>query len=182
VAVPDPKAILALKREGVLVIPVAHDRNLVEVSAVNTPDVGDADVKLLLPLAEQIIWLKIGNTKITDAGLKELSRLKNLNKLHLEYTGVTDVGLSELKDLKYLEYVNLVGTKVTDAGLKIISSSKSLKNIYVWKSGITESGIAVVKKLHPELNIVSGFNEGNVAEFLKAGDSLKKEDRHKLID
>jgi hypothetical protein len=86
----------------------------------------------------------------------------------------------ELKNLQYLEYINLVGTKITDAGLKNLASSKSLKNIYIWKSAVTENGIAEVQKLHPDLHIVNGFNEAKVAEFLKAGDTIRREEKPRI--
>lgn len=179
VAVPAEKSVDAIKKAGLLVMPIAHDKNLVQVSAVNAPGFGDGQSGLLTSLSDQIVWLKLGHTKITDGGLKELAKLKNLNKLHLEYTGVTDAGLNDLKNLQYLEYLNLVGTKITDAGLKILAASKSLKNVYIWKSAVTENGILEAKKLRPDLNIVSGFNEARVAEFLKAGDTLRTEEKPK---
>ncbi|MBE9465822.1 c-type cytochrome domain-containing protein [Dyadobacter subterraneus] len=180
VPVPNEKAVEAIKKTGLLVMPISHDKNLLEVSAVNASGFGDGQINLLSPLSEQIIWLKLGSTKVTDAATKEIAKLKNLNKLHLEYTAVTDAGLIALKDLQYLEYINLVGTKVTDAGLKNLASSKSLKNIYIWKSAVTENGIAEVQKLHPDLHIINGFNEAKVAEFLKAGDTIKKEEKPRI--
>jgi internalin A len=39
-----------------------------------------------------------GLTKITDAGLKELAELKNLQTLNLGYTRIMDAGLKELAD------------------------------------------------------------------------------------
>ena len=163
VPVPNEKAVEAIKKAGLLVMPISHDKNLLEVSAVNAPGFGDGEINLLSPLSDQIIWLKLSGTKVTDAATKEIVKLKNLNKLHLEYTAVTDAGLTALKDLQYLEYINLVGTKVTDAGLKNLASSKSLKNIYIWKSAVTENGVAEVQKLHPDLHIINGFNEAKVA-------------------
>jgi len=180
VPVPNDKAVEAIKKAGLLVMPISHDKNLLEVSAVNASGFGDGQINLLSSLSEQIIWLKLGGTKVTDAAVKEIVKLKNLNKLHLEYTAVTDAGLTTLKDLQYLEYINLVGTKITDAGLKNLASSKSLKNIYIWKSAVTENGVAEVQKLHPDLHIVNGFNEAKVAEFLKAGDSIRKEEKPRI--
>jgi Leucine-rich repeat (LRR) protein len=58
------------------------------------------------------------NPKVTDAGLKELARLKQLQWLHLYQTKVTDAGLKELAALKNLHTLDLRDTKVTDAGLK----------------------------------------------------------------
>lgn len=180
VPVPDAKAVEAVKKAGLLVLPISHDRNLLEVSAVNAPGFRDGQITLLSPLSEQITWLKLGGTQVTDAATKEIGKFKNLNKLHLEYTAVTDAGLISLKDLPYLEYINLVGTKITDAGLKTLASSKSLKNIYIWKSAATENGAEEVQKLRPDLHIVNGFNEAKVKEFLRAGDTIKKEEKPEI--
>lgn len=166
---PDEKAVQSLESLHLLVTPVASEQNLLEVSAVNAPDFSDAKAALLTPLASQIVWLKLGGTQVTDAALVELAKLKNLNKLHLEYTTVSDAGLKTLKELPYLEYVNLVGTRVTDAGLQNLSSLKALKNVYVWKSSVTEAGIAQLRKVRPDLNIVTGLDEATVAAFLRAG-------------
>ncbi len=166
---PNEKAVASLKSAGLLVNPVAAEQNFLEVSAVNAPEFTDAKVALLTPLAEQIIWLKMGDTKITDAAMGEIAKLKNLNKLHLEYTAVTDAGLKNLQNLPYLQYLNLVGTKVTDAGLQSLGSLKAIKDVFVWKSGVTEAGIAQLRKARPELNIVTGLDEAAVAAFLQAG-------------
>ena len=172
----DEKNIDALKKAGLIVSNLSHDQNLIEVSAVNAANFGDAQIALLAPLSEQIAWLKLGGTKITDAALKEISKLKNLNKIHLEHTAVSDAGISNLKNLPYLEYVNLVDTKVTDAGLKDIAAMKGLKSIYVWQSAVTDSAVGLVSKQYPGLTVINGFNEAAVAQFLKAGDSTAKEE------
>ena len=57
------------------------------------------------------------NKKITDAGLKEVAKLKQLNFLALNLTQITDVGLKEVAKLKQLRFVNLEDTKVTKAGV-----------------------------------------------------------------
>jgi hypothetical protein len=55
---------------------------------------------------------------VTDAGLKELARLKSLKELSLFKTHVTDAGLKELAGLMSLQFLDLRKTKVTDAGLR----------------------------------------------------------------
>ena len=52
-------------------------------------------------------------TKITDAGLKKLAKLKQLERLGLSDTLVTDTGLKELVTLKQLIGLNLIDPKVT---------------------------------------------------------------------
>jgi len=46
-----------------------------------------------------------------------LKELKNLQTLRLIDTAVTDAGLKELKELKNLQLLTLYRTKVTDAGV-----------------------------------------------------------------
>nr|WP_295929291.1 c-type cytochrome domain-containing protein [uncultured Dyadobacter sp.] len=163
--------IQALKKAGLIVNTLAQDQNLLEVSAVNAPQFGDKEMALLTPLAEQITWLKLGGTKITDNALAEIAKLKNLTKLHLEHTSVTDQGVAQIKSLPHLEYLNVIDTKVGDAGLKNVAAMKSLRSVYIWQSTVTDSAVAQVGRQNPGLMVVNGFTEAEVAQFLKAGDS-----------
>jgi len=163
--------IQALRKAGLIVNTLSQDQNLLEVSAVNAPQFGDKDIALLLPVAEQVTWLKLGGTQVSDDALKEIAKLKNLTKLHLEHTAVTDQGFASIKSLPHLEYLNVIDTKIGDAGLKNIVGLKGLRSIYVWQSGVTDSAVAQAGKQYPGLQIVNGFSEAEVKQFLKAGDS-----------
>ena len=67
---------------------------------------------------------------MTDAGLKELAGLKNLQSLNLAYTKVTDAGLKELAGAEELAIrCTFTHTKVTDAGLKELAGLKSLQTL-----------------------------------------------------
>ena len=71
-----------------------------------------------LPPPEVPFSLTLSNSQVTDAGLKELAGLKQLQTLGLSDTQVTDAGLKELASLKQLQTLVLGGTKVTDAGMQ----------------------------------------------------------------
>src|SRR5262249_26539499 len=64
----------------------------------------------------------LGDTQVTDVGLKELKKLQSLEWLMLDHTKVTDAGLKELKGLKSLQTLDLFQTEVTDLGLKEASA------------------------------------------------------------
>lgn len=179
VPAPDAKAVDALKKTGLLVMPIATGSNLLEVNAVNVGSLTDAQVALLEPLKEQIIWLKIGDTKITDQAAANLSKLKNLQKLHVENTAITDATIRQIKTLSYLEYLNLVNTQVTDAGIKELATSKSLLSLHVWKSKVTEAGVAALKQAKPNVDVTIGINEQQIAEFIKAGETAPKPEEAK---
>ncbi|RYF73540.1 MAG: ribonuclease inhibitor [Cytophagaceae bacterium] len=160
----DPKVIDELKKTGLLVLPLSKENNQLEVSAVNVRTFSDAQATLLVKLADQIVWLKLGDTQISDDAIASIAKLKNLQKLHLERTQITDVGLKKLTGLTYLEYLNLYGTAITNAGLASLSGLKSLRSIYVWQTKVTESGIAALKKALPNVEIVGGMSENGVAK------------------
>ncbi len=69
---PDEKAVEALEKAESVGDTRSKRAKSLEVSAVNAPSFSDAQVSLLTPLAPQIVWLKLGETKITDAALTEL--------------------------------------------------------------------------------------------------------------
>ena len=55
---------------------------------------------------------------MTDAGLKHLEGLTQLQWLSLNDTKISDAGLEHLKGLTQLQSLWLLRTKVTDAGVK----------------------------------------------------------------
>lgn len=164
----NPTVIESLKKTGLLVLPLSKEQNQLEVSAVNARNFNDAQAAALPTLSNQIVWLKLGDTQISDAALTHIAKLKNLQKLHLEETKVTDAGLKQLKALTNLEYLNLYGTAVTDAGLADLAGLKNLRTVYLWQTKVTERGIATLKKAMPNLEIIGGISEQTLAEFAKA--------------
>jgi hypothetical protein len=152
---------------GLIVLPLSETKNQLEVSAVNVRSFTDAQAAELTNLGEQIVWLKLGETNLSDAGLAQVGKLKNLLKLHLEQTKVTDAGLKYLSGLANLEYLNLYGTSITDAGLAQLAELKNLKTVYLWQTKVTQSGIASLQKARPQLTIVGGVSEQEVADFVK---------------
>ena len=59
-----------------------------------------------------VVEVKFRGTQVTDAGLKELAGLTELQLLDLEGTQVTDAGLKELAGLKKLQGLYLYSTQV----------------------------------------------------------------------
>jgi hypothetical protein len=83
--------------------------------------VTDTDMKDLASL--HVGNLGLDKTRITDVGLKEVGRFKDLNNLTLASTAVTDAGLKELYQLPRLFMVDLTGTRVTRAGVAELSKA-----------------------------------------------------------
>jgi Leucine-rich repeat (LRR) protein len=103
--------------------------------------VTDAGLKELAGL-KNLQSLDLGNTQVTDVGVKELGALKNLELLYLGRTQVTDVGLKGLLELENLESLNLVGTPVTDEGLRNVGALQNLQSLHLsFCKRVTDAGV-----------------------------------------
>ncbi|MCU0449125.1 MAG: ribonuclease inhibitor [Bernardetiaceae bacterium] len=163
VPAPDAAAIKKLKDLGILVAPIALESHLLRVQAGLAPLKGsgqpfaDQHLALLAPLAPQIVWLDLGNTQVTDAGLATVGQMPNLVKLALPNTQVTDAGLDKLAPLAHLEYLNLYGTALTDNGLAKLAPLKRLQALYVWQTKVTEAGAKQLQTQLPGLAVDLGW-------------------------
>ncbi|RYY53376.1 MAG: ribonuclease inhibitor [Chitinophagaceae bacterium] len=141
---------------GVLISPVAKEKNLLELSCINYPGFDDSKTGLLGKLSGQLVWLRMDNTGITDRSMEQLALLKNLVRLNLSGTKITGAGIVRLACLTNLEYLNLTGTGLDDQSLAALSKIKSLKNIYCWNTSVTSAGAAAFKKTNPGVVIDNG--------------------------
>ena len=100
----------------------------------------DAGLKELAGL-NQLQELDLYRTKVTDAGLKELAALTQLRTLDLSETAVTDAGLKELAALTQLRTLDLSETAVTGAGLKGLAGLTQLRTLNLWNTEVTDAGL-----------------------------------------
>lgn len=156
VPAPGKEAIEALRKLGVMVSPVARNQHLLEVSAINFPAFNNTTAGLLAKLADNIVWLRLDHTQITDEGLAMVAQLKHLVRLNLAGTRIGSAGINELKNLSHLEYINLTATKVDDAGLQKLAQLPALQQVYCWRSQITAQGMAAFKKSKPAIQVTGG--------------------------
>jgi uncharacterized membrane protein/mono/diheme cytochrome c family protein len=152
----DEKAIFALKNIGVAVTPVAKGNNYLTANFVTATNVSDETMKLLLPVKKQLVWLKLGDTKITDKALVVLAECTNLTLLHLNNTYITDKGLQSLKSLINLQLLNLVNTKVTASGVEQLANLKKLQSIYLYKTNVEADRWLKLRQIFPKVMIDTG--------------------------
>jgi hypothetical protein len=168
---PAPEAALATVRgTGALAMALDIKSPLVQVNFQLLGDeVTDETLDVLGQVSDQITWLNLAGTAVTDAGLAKIAPLKKLTILHLENTAVTDAGLQHLTGLEHLEYLNLYATEVSDAGIEQLAALKNLKKLYLWQSNVTEAGAEKLTAANPELQINLGL------ELAKAVEDAEKE-------
>jgi hypothetical protein len=159
VAAADAAAVQKINGLGGGAMPLAANTNLLSVNfSLAGAKIDDAALESLKGVTEQLVWLNLAGTGVTDGGLKALAGLKNLRRLHLEKTGIGDEGLASVKGLTELQYINLYGTKVTDKGLAHLSGLKKLKNVYLWQTAVTDGGASELAKALPGVYINRGID------------------------
>lgn len=108
-------------------------------------DVSDEGMTLIGTLAE-LNLLEIVETKVTDAGLRELPKLEKLIECRLEGTAganeFPDRGLAYLGGMKSLRTVTLYGEGFTDAGLRNFENPRNIYELHLYDTAFTGSGLA----------------------------------------
>jgi mono/diheme cytochrome c family protein/uncharacterized membrane protein len=151
-----PKAIEALRDKGVIVVPVAQNSNYLSVNFVTAATITDKDMQLLVPLKEQLLWLKLNDTKIGDEAMDYLKECTQLRSLQLSNTGITDKGLALLTSLKELRSLSLVATKVSANGLLALNGLKNLATIYLYQTNLDRSKWDQLKASFPKTVLDTG--------------------------
>ena len=152
----DEVAVAGLSKNGILVIPVSRESNYLSVSFVNKRTASSGDIRSLLPLKKQIVWLDLARTTLSDSSIENIAQLSTLRRLNLEFTSISDKGLQSLSPLSNLRYLNLVGTKITDEGLKQVARLKNLENLFVYQTAVTDEGIKNYLTAAPTVTIDTG--------------------------
>ena len=154
----DRNSLANLAQMGALAAPIAQDTNFIQIDFGQIADeIGDNQLSYLESFKEQLRWLDIGGTKITDSGLEKLVDFPNLTRLHLENTNVGDIGLSHLPALKNLVYLNLFNTQVGDASIEHLKLLEKLEQVYLWKTQISEVAAEKLMIERPDLTVNLGW-------------------------
>ena len=136
---------------GLVLRPLSQDGPWLAGNArLRRPPFGDADLAALAPVAGALVWLDLGETAVTDAGLAGLAAMKHLRRLQLDHTAVTGAGLAHLAGLPQLESLNLVGTSLTDADVPALARLPRLRTLYVWNTAVSDDALAELARLRTD--------------------------------
>jgi len=161
------EAINQLKNIRAVVLPVEQNSNLLSVNFVNVTPLTPDKLALLLPLQEQVVWLRLSEQPIRDEHLEVIQQLKHLKKLYLDYTNITNTGLQKLSSLSMLTYLNVVGTELTSSGIEQLKTLPQLKQLYIFKTKTTaQERLVLIEKLKPILVDTGGYAFPNATQNL----------------
>jgi CheY-like chemotaxis protein len=103
--------------------------------------ISDVELATLLCSLNDLRFLSLADTRVTDAGLRHLTRLHALQELHLDDTEVTDEGLKTLANLPQLQILDLKRTKISDAGLVHLKPLQNLRGLYLTGTAIGDGAL-----------------------------------------
>ncbi len=146
----------SIKKLKIDINPIASNSPFLQVKL--NQDITEEKLDALQKIAEQITWLDLKRSNITDNQLNKIKNFKNLTELRLEQTGITDKGVKSLETLTNLQYLNLYGSKVSDNGLKSLEKLPHLRSVYLWQTAVTPNGVSELQKSKPLLRIDIGLD------------------------
>lgn len=152
----DAKSIAALEAKGVKVLPVGEYSNYVNVDCINATGFGDNDMNLLLSIKEQLVWLDLSGTNVTDNAFATLGKLHHLTRLDMRHTRIKGDGLAALNACTELRYLNLAGNPVSGNGLLSLQKNKKLQQVYLYQSGINATAVQQLRQHLPKLALDTG--------------------------
>jgi len=121
---------------------VKKDSPLLKVSCVNFPAFSDSDWHLLQAAKDQIVYLDLTRTAITDAILEEIAVLPNLTVLKLNRTAIKGSSLGKLANSKNLKLLYINETSVSYEELALLDGHPTLEKVFAFDTIAANSGSA----------------------------------------
>lgn len=99
-------------------------------------------------------------TRLTDAALVHVAKLRDLEELQLNDVPITDAGLARLAGLANLRHLDLSGTRITDASLPLLESSfPALESLAIERTEVTNVAARRLARNRPALQVSHPANE-----------------------
>src|SRR5262249_17476158 len=103
---------------------------------------------------DAVIGVRLQGPKVTDAKLKRLGDLMDLQSLELKECAITDAGLEYLQDSISLKRLCITAAPISDAGLARLTGLTRLQSLDISGTKVTAEGVKQFKKALPNLKVV----------------------------
>ncbi len=152
----DPAAVEALQTALVHVSPISQGSNLLLVDfAAVANKIDDAEfARLVEPIAANVEQLNAARTKISDASMSVVAKMKRLKKLDVAFTAITEAGVAHLLKDQPIEEMVIAKSMVGDS--LAIENLPGLKRIFCWGSKVGTERIAQLKQDRSGLFVDNG--------------------------
>ena len=148
-------SISKLREEGFFAEIVRKDSPLLKISCINFPAFSDSDWHILQSAKDQIVYLDLTGTAITDSLLEQIAMLPNLTVLKLNQTAIEGSDLGKLTENKNLKLLYLNDTKVSFDKLGALDGHPTLEKIFAFNTAAADSGNSSQFSFHLETGNLS---------------------------
>lgn len=149
----DTTIVNSLRRQGFLVHRLSGSSNLLE-AVLRKGATTKADFTSMPGITDQLVWLQLGESNLTDKDLEVIGTLTNLRKLNISKNAVGDEGARWLLSLVNLEYLNLYETNVSDSIVSKLVTLPALKELYLWRTKVTTPFVDSLIRKHTNVKII----------------------------
>lgn len=168
--VPEPKTELfsQIRDAGFSIQKIAQDSPYLSLSLTSVK-VEDDDWEILLPVTQNIIWLRGNNQELGQQAFDVLMSMENLTTVDLSQSKIASQNLHFSK-FQFLERLNLSATNCSITALETLKGLENLKKLYLFNTPLSESDKEHLKALLPKTSIEFGGYEvptleGDTVEF-----------------
>jgi uncharacterized membrane protein len=152
---PNELAVNSLTNEGFILNLLMKENYFLEANFnLSEKTLTDQSFESLFQIKEQLIWLTMVNSNVSDKHLEKIGQLENLIKLNLSQNSISNDGFKHLIHLKNLESLNLYETNVSDALLNVIPQLTHLKRLYISESKASNKVVNQLQNENQKLTII----------------------------
>lgn len=123
---------------GQSILPAVELKQFLSLDLTDCP-ISDDDLASLVPVS--LGQIQLAGTRVTDAGMEHLAKIKTLALVNVERTQVGDEGLAKLATLPRLGDLWIADTKVTDTGLAKLSSAQNIWRLSIGGASVGDDSL-----------------------------------------
>ena len=133
-------SISKMRDEGFFAEIIKKDSPFLKISCINFPGFSDSDWHMLQSAKDQIVYLDLTGTAISDASLEQIATLPNLTVLKLNQIAIDGSGLGKLVENKNLKLLYINDTQVTIDKLSVLEGHPALEKVFAFESPVADAG------------------------------------------
>jgi Leucine-rich repeat (LRR) protein len=93
---------------------------------------------------QEVVWVKLDETKVTDDDLRLIGKLRGVTSLSLNFTAISDQGLAQIAQMSQLKYLGLSRTRITSRGIRDLAEMKDLQNLHIDGTQVDDGGLETI--------------------------------------
>lgn len=96
---------------------------------------------------QQLEWLDLSFTNVTDEDLQWLARQTSLRRLSLEGTAITATTVTRISSLIHLQELDLSGCRIDDQALSLLKNNRTIQTLWLTNTQISGDSLPVLASL-----------------------------------